>query len=83
MAVPKWRDTASLPPSGENILRCGNDAGRIRSDEQIRSFGDRNGTLGICSKGETRDAEGGGLFLNAAGIRKDQVALLRRQRKSR
>ena len=72
VAVPKRRDAAGLAFSGEDGLGCGCDFCRVGSDEEVCAFGNGDGALGVFAESETGDAEGGGFFLDAAGIGEDQ-----------
>jgi len=72
MAIPEGRNAARLALSGKNGLSGGDDFCWIRSDEEVRAFGNRDGALGVFAKGEAGDAESGGFFLNAAGIRQNE-----------
>jgi len=75
MAVPERGDAAGLAFSGEDGLGCGYDFCRVGSDEKVCAFGNGDGTLGVFPQCKAGDAEGGGLFLNAAGIGEDQGGL--------
>jgi hypothetical protein len=81
MAVPKRRDAASLSPSGENVLRCRDDSGRVRSNEQVCAFGNRNGALCVLTEGKARHPGRGSLLLDASGIGKYEGGLAEKAEK--
>jgi len=72
MAIPEGRDAAGLAFSGEDVLCGGENFGGVGADEDIGAFGDGDGAFGIFAKRQAGDAEGGGFFLDAAGIGEDE-----------
>src|SRR5579859_74756 len=72
VAVPERWDAAGLAFSGENIMGGGNDFCGIGSNELVCALRDCDRALGVLAEGEAGDAEGGGFFLDTAGIGQDQ-----------
>lgn len=72
MAIPEGRNAARLALSGKDGLGGGDDFCGIRSDEEVRALRNRDRALGVFAKGKAGDAQSGGFFLNAAGIRQDE-----------
>jgi hypothetical protein len=71
VTIPKRRNGSLLPLAGEDSREFGTQFVWIASHENVRSQGNRNWALGVLAEREARNAEVGGLFLNAAGVGDD------------
>jgi hypothetical protein len=83
MAVPERWDATRLAFSSEDRLRGSHDFCWIGSDELVGAFGNRDGAFGVFAKSAAGDAEGGGFFLNATGVREDEGSFAEEAKKSR
>lgn len=72
VAVPEWWNAAGLAFSHQDSLCGRDDFGWVGTDELVGPLRDGDGTLGVLPEGEAGDAEGGGFFLDAAGIGQDK-----------
>ena len=72
VAVPERWNAAGLAFSSEDRLSGGDDFGRVGANELVGPLRDGDGALGVLAESEAGDAEGGGFFLDAAGIGQDQ-----------
>jgi hypothetical protein len=73
MAIPQGRDAASFALACQSITGGSDDFDRIGTNKQVGTFRDGDGALGVLAQGEAGNAESGGFFLDAAGIREDEL----------
>ena len=66
LPVPQGWRPASFAITAKNLVDLALNF--IYSDEFVGAFGYRDGTLGVGSHRQTRDAQNGGFLLDAAGI---------------
>jgi len=76
VTVPKRRNGSLLRLAGEDSGEFGAQFIWIASDENVRSEGDRNRALRVLAERQARNAEVGGLFLDAAGVGYDDGCAL-------
>src|SRR5581483_2838438 len=72
VAVPEGWDPSGLAFAGQGSASSGDHLLGVGTHKQIGALSNRNGSLGVLPKRETRDAQGSGLFLDAARIGQDQ-----------
>src|SRR4029077_17158176 len=68
VTVPKRGDGSLLGVAGKYSQEFGTQFVWIASDENVRSHGHRNRALGLLAERQARNAEVGGLFLDATGV---------------
>src|SRR4029077_1343239 len=68
VTVPKRGDGSLLGVAGKYSEEFGTQFVWIASHENVRSQGNRNRALGVLAERQARNAEVGGLFLDAAGV---------------
>ena len=73
VSIPIARDAAFFGFAGEDGPGSGKNFRGVLADELVGALGDGDGALGIFAHGEAGDAEGGGFFLDAAGIGEHQA----------
>jgi hypothetical protein len=81
MPIPKRRDAASFAFASQSITGGSHDFDRISTNKQVSTFCDGDRAFGILAQGEAGDAEGGGFFLDAAGVGQDEFGFAQEAKK--